>query len=418
MKANRKVGMWKAIAFLTVVISFFSCCPDDELNKASVSSPTIENITDKSATFVANVTPNQTGTSVAFYYAIGNDWEKGSVEGVFDGNKSVSVTLNVANLRPSTLYKVKAVATNASGSTTSKVTEFTTANSLEPVIVIKPAENITISTAKLVVMTIPWQDNVSVSFEYQVAGHSWQSQSLPNKVSGTDSVKVTFDLFELQANTQYNFRVKIGEKLSDISSFMTYAVSDFDGNLYHTVTIGTQTWLKENFKGTHFSNGDSIPNVTDQTAWNNLTTPGYCYYNNDQTYAKVYGSLYNFYAFNDLRGLIVGFHSPSLEEWTTLSDYLGGKEVAGGKMKEAGYEHWVQPNEGATNSSGFTALPSGARKETFGNLGDWSVFWSTTKFMGMSNVVYTPDLGEVWAKLQLIGGSEFNRGFSIRLVKN
>lgn len=418
MKAIRKIGRWKAIAFLTIVISCFSCCPDDELGKANVTILATENVTNNSATFVATVTPNLVNTSVAFYYATSNDWSKVAVEGTFDGTMPVKVTLDVTNLKPGTLYKVKVVATNVSGSSTSKISEFTTASFPNPVAVIKQAENVTISSAKLTAKIVPGQANVSVSFEYQENNSSWQSQILPDKFSGLDSIKVTFDLFELQANTQYNFRVKAGGTVSEISSFMTYAVADFDGNLYHTVTIGTQTWLKENFKGTHFANGDPIPNVTNQTAWNNLVTPGYCYYNNDSKYAKVYGALYNFYAFNDSRGLIIGFHSPSLDEWTTLSNYLGGAEIAGGKMKETGYEHWIRPNEGATNSSGFTGLPSGVRQDKFSNFGDWTVFWSTTKFMGMNSRASAPELSEIFALLQLNGGSDLNRGFSVRLLKN
>lgn len=421
MKAIRKIGMWKAIAFLAAAISLFSCCPDeDDLNKASIKIESIENVTNVSATFVATVTPNL-NTTVSFFYSTGNDsWKEVAVEGIFDGIQPVKVTADVSDLKPNTSYKVKAVAVNGSG-TSSAISTFTTAAFPKPVVVIDPAENVKISTAKLTASVVPGQDNTSVSFEYQTTNSSWKSQTLPSKFSGQDSVKVTFDLSDLQANTLYNFIVKAANESGetcDTISFMTYAVSDYDGNLYHTVTIGTQTWLKENFKGTHFANGDPIPNVTDQTAWDKLITPGYCYYNNDPKYAKVYGALYNFYAFNDSRGLITGFHSPSKAEWTTLADYLDGNKIAGGKMKEAGYEHWIEPNAGATNESGFTALPSGARQVTFGHLGDAIVFWSTTKFMEMSNVVFTPSLGQTSSTLLLIGGSEFNQGFSIRLLAN
>jgi len=84
-----------------------------------------------------------------------------------------------------------------------------------------------------------------------------------------------------------------------ITHFKTCAVSDFDGNAYRIVTIGNQVWLQENFKGTHFANGDPIPNVTDQSAWDAMTTPAYCWYNNDPKIGEVYGGLYNWYVASD-----------------------------------------------------------------------------------------------------------------------
>lgn len=92
-------------------------------------------------------------------------------------------------------------------------------------------------------------------------------------------------------------------------------VTDYDGNVYKTITIGNQTFTKENFHGTHYANGDPIPNVTDTTIWANLRTGAYCYYNNDPKIGEVYGGLYNFYVGADPRGLIVGWHVPSNHEW-------------------------------------------------------------------------------------------------------
>ncbi|MDD4712460.1 MAG: FISUMP domain-containing protein [Bacteroidales bacterium] len=426
MKAIRKIGMWKAIAFLTVVISFFSCSPEypkGPLIKAVITVISPASVTENSATVMAMIIPNQDNTIVSIrYQADSSAWKTLDFPNRLSGTDSQTISFNLFDLLPGTSYKFEVTASNVAGETTVKGVSFTTIGLTKAVAKTKATENVTKTTAKLIASVIPNQNGTEIFMEYQTEKSAWISKSLGNSFSGKDSVKVTLDLSNLQLNTKYNFRVKIvnkaGEVLSDTASFETYAVSDYDGNLYHTVTIGTQTWLKENFKGVHFANDDSIPNVTDQTAWNNLVTPGYCYYNNDPKYAKVYGALYNFYAFNDSRGLIVGFHSPSLEEWTTLADYLGGRNIAGGKMKEAGYEHWIRPNAGATNESGFTGLPAGARQDKFNNFGDWAIFWSTTSFMGMPNLVFSPDLGECWAALRLNGGSSSYRGFSIRLLKN
>lgn len=132
-----------------------------------------------------------------------------------------------------------------------------------------------------------------------------------------------------------------------------------------TIKIGTQTWMKKNLDVNKYKNGDPIPQVTDSVAWAALTTGAYCYFNNDSaTYAATYGKLYNWYAVNDPRGLApAGWHVPSDKEWTTLTDFLGGDSIAGGKLKETGLLHWRSPNKGATNTTGFTALPGGFRTD-------------------------------------------------------
>lgn len=150
-----------------------------------------------------------------------------------------------------------------------------------------------------------------------------------------------------------------------------------------TVKIGTQVWISKNLDVSHYRNGDRIPQVTGPIRWKKLTTGAWCWYNNDSaTYAATYGKLYNWYAVNDPRGLApTGWHVPSDAEWTTLSTFLGGDAVAGGKMKETGTTHWVSPNFGATNSSGFTGLPGGIRDEggIFYYIGLNGIWWSSTE---------------------------------------
>jgi uncharacterized protein (TIGR02145 family) len=137
-------------------------------------------------------------------------------------------------------------------------------------------------------------------------------------------------------------------------------VTDIDGNVYNILTIGSQQWLGENLKATHYRNGDPIPNVPGGTAWENLTTGAYCNYQDDTINATVYGRLYNWLAVNDSRIIApVGWHIPTDTEFTILIDYLGGDSIAGGKLKEIGFEHWCYPNAGATNETGFTAVPGG-----------------------------------------------------------
>jgi uncharacterized protein (TIGR02145 family) len=160
------------------------------------------------------------------------------------------------------------------------------------------------------------------------------------------------------------------------------SVTDIDGTLYNSITIGTQCWTQTNLNVSKYRNGDLIPQVTDPLQWDGLTTGAWCYYNNDPATAQIYGKLYNWYAVNDPRGLApVGFHIPTDAEWTTLTTYLGGLSVAGGKMKETGTVHWQSPNTGATNSSGFTSLPGGQRRPNgeFAYLETMGCYWTASE---------------------------------------
>jgi uncharacterized protein (TIGR02145 family) len=157
-------------------------------------------------------------------------------------------------------------------------------------------------------------------------------------------------------------------------------VTDIDGNIYHTVIIGNQVWLAENLKAVKYNDGISIPLVTDNNEWKNLSVPGYCWYNNDITNKDTYGALYNWYTVHTDKLCPSGWHLPSDDEWTTLTDFLGGESIAGGKLKETGMLHWLAPNTGATNESGFTALPGGYRgaQGICYFIGYWGNFWTST----------------------------------------
>lgn len=160
-------------------------------------------------------------------------------------------------------------------------------------------------------------------------------------------------------------------------------VTDIDGNLYHAVKIGSQVWMVENLKVTHYRNGDPIPNVIEDTAWHNLTTGAYCNYNHDTNYSKTYGRLYNWYTVMDVRNIApAGWHIATDKEWFTLTDYLGGVIAAGSKLQESGSTHWKGTFTSATNASGFTALPAGYRHPagTFLAVTFNCSFWSTTEF--------------------------------------
>jgi uncharacterized protein (TIGR02145 family) len=167
-----------------------------------------------------------------------------------------------------------------------------------------------------------------------------------------------------------------------LTGLKAQTVKDIDGNTYKTVKIGEQIWMAENLYTTKYNDSTDIPLVTDKTSWNNLSTPGYCWYKNDApTYKNTYGALYNWYTVNTNKLCPTGWHVPTDAEWISLTDYLGGENVAGGKLKESGTKHWLSPNTGATNEIGFTALPGGRRHDgTFNLIGYYGYWWSSTEY--------------------------------------
>lgn len=192
----------------------------------------------------------------------------------------------------------------------------------------------------------------------------------------------------------------------------------FSLNTCAEIQIGSQIWMCKNLESDFYRNGDPVPQVTDPSQWGSLTTGAWCYYNNDSTRGKKYGKLYNWYAVNDSRGLAPeGWHIPSDTEWTALSTYLGGANVAGSKLKEAGTTHWYSPNTGATNESGFTAYPGGYINHygIFGFIDRDGYWWSSSEY----------DTDNAWYRSLSYGISDIEvknnakaNGFSVRCIKD
>jgi uncharacterized protein (TIGR02145 family) len=209
----------------------------------------------------------------------------------------------------------------------------------------------------------------------------------------------------------------------------TSTVTDIDGNVYQTVKIGTQWWMAENLKVTHYRNGEAIPNVTDSTEWESLATGAWCSYNNEAGNIATYGLLYNWYTVDDNRNIAPdGWHVPTDEEWKMLEIHLGMSQSEadttdwrgtdeGGKLKEDGTTHWNNPNTGATNESGFLALPGGycVITGTFANIGDLAYFWPSTE--NISNRAWHRVLG--YNNSVVYRETSYKRhGFSVRCVRD
>ncbi len=178
-----------------------------------------------------------------------------------------------------------------------------------------------------------------------------------------------------------------GNELTFTTPSTPLTVTDVDLNVYNTVTIGTQTWMMENLRTTKYNDNTPIPLVTDNNSWIILTTPGYCWYQNKESIYKIdYGALYNWYVVdsesNGGKNICpAGWHVPTDAEWTTLTTFLGGETIAGGKLKEIGTTYWSSPNDGANNETGFTALPGGSRDliGEYVGLHSNTIWWSATE---------------------------------------
>ena len=259
--------------------------------------------------------------------------------------------------------------------------------------------------------------------------------SLTKTTDGIGSGVFTSAISGLAANTAYHVRSyatnSVGTAYGNDLIFNTLqnsngtTVTDYDNNVYQTVTICNQIWTKTNLNVSHYRNGAVIPQVTDPTAWAALTTGAWCYYSDNTTNGTIYGKLYNWYAVNDSRGLAPdGYHIPSDSEWTTLTTCLGGESVAGGLMKETGTTNWTTPNTSATNTSGFSGLPGGCRylnstSYIFSEINKYGYWWSSTVYgsnTGYPNAFYR----RLNYNSVIVNNNNLSKasGFSVRCVKD
>jgi uncharacterized protein (TIGR02145 family) len=193
-------------------------------------------------------------------------------------------------------------------------------------------------------------------------------------------------------------------------------VKDYEGNIYQVVTIGDQIWMAENLRSTKYHDGSDIMLVTDNSEWENNITGAYTWFDNDPAYKISKGALYNWYTVNTGKLCPSAWHVPSDEEWTILTDYLGGENISGGKLKETGTVQWLSPNIGATNETGFTALPAGFRAPEgyFNNPRLQELWWSISDTTEGAWVRY---VGSYDAALTRRDDNKAS-GYSVRCIKD
>jgi uncharacterized protein (TIGR02145 family) len=366
-------------------VAFLSYCTKEESIPPVVLTVEVTGITTTSAVSGGNITSDG-GSKVI---AKGVCWNKNTNPTIEnfktkDGKGSGSFESNLTNLQPGTIYYVKAYATNKEGTNYGFETAFTTI-AITPSLTTTPAADVTTNSA-----TSGGNISSDGGFEVTARGVCWDTLANPtisnsHTTDGTGIGDFESCITGLLSDARYYVRAYAtnsgGTAYGYQISFTTFpefspiifnpdltygSVSDIDGNIYKTIEIGTQTWMAENLKTTKYNDGSPIPNVTDDSEWSKLTTPAYCWLFNKEEYFKaMYGAIYNYYAVTTGRLCPTGWHVSTKAEWDTLANFLGGANYhgstsdVGGKLKEAGTSHWKSPNTGATNSSGFTALPGG-----------------------------------------------------------
>lgn len=376
-----------------------------------------------------------------------------------DGAGTGTFLSNLSGLSGSTTYYVRAYATNSAGTGYGNEVSF---KSNEISLATLTTTNVTAitSTTALSGGKIPSDGGTKVT-EWGVCWSTSQNPTIADQtikitygLDNFDNYVVTDTIFTsvltgLIPNTTYfvkayainSLGIAYGNKVSFITSaisatgsinvnpILTYgSVLDINGNNYKTIQIGAQLWMAENLKTTKFNDGIPIPNVTDDIEWESLSTPGYCWYNNDEaTYKGTYGALYNWYAVKTDKLCPTGWHAPSNDEWNTLITYLGGEVAAGVKVIETGSTHWLRTTAGATDETGFTGLPGGSRSafdnfRGFVSLGYFGHWWTTTDYTPPYDALITqlPSMNDITGQMDFEAGFAAKKigGASVRCLKN
>jgi uncharacterized protein (TIGR02145 family) len=253
-----------------------------------------------------------------------------------------------------------------------------------------------------------------------------QIKNLADPTEAQDAVTKSFT--EVQISQLQSIDAQLQSQISALQAQIIALQNSIVAPLPN-VTIGTQIWCSTNLDVTTYRDGTPIPQVTDPTEWANLTTGAWCYYNNEPDNGDIYGKLYNWYAVAGIHDTDsstpnkilapLGWHIPTDAELTTLTNFLGGQNVAGGKMKSTGTSLWQSPNTAATNESGFSGLPGGYRNDdgsfSFSSIGYYGDWWSSSEFNTAiawdRDLVY--DAGNAGRY-----GSNKRYGFSVRCLRD
>jgi uncharacterized protein (TIGR02145 family) len=402
------------------------------LGKApTILSQTATNLQVNSAKINCSINPNYLTTNVSFEWGTTNSYGNSitTVQNPANGNAPVNLNADLSGLSEGTTYHFRTKATNESGTSTGEDSQFTTPG--------RPLLSTT-SISKITTTSAITGGNIISDFGLPVTkrGICWSktpnsSVSDNNIISEIQQENYSISITGLTANSTYYLRAfatnSLGTGYGDELILKTYTgtVTDIEGNAYYTVTIGSQIWMAENLKTTKFLNGDLIgttsPSTLDVT---NESTPKYQWaYNGDENNVSTYGRLYTWYAVTDPRLVCpTGWHVPEQNDIAILREFLGGYLTTGGTLKEGGVSHWLSPNIGATNETGFTALPGGYRTNSgyWVGLGTFGAWWTSTEdlYLDPYSDAYSYSIYNNSIVFGAGGGSNRKHALSVRCVKN
>lgn len=422
--------LFTLVSVLLIVFINNTCKKD--LSAGSIpglSTSYITDITQTSASCGANISSD--GNQKILYRGV--CWSLTSMPTISDhttsdGGGAGSFVSTLTHLNPNTTYYVRAYATNIAGTGYGNEVIFTTKEGQVPTVTTLPVTNVNHISAK---------SGGTVSFDggstITAYGVCWGSDSTPTinndkTIDGKGIGSFKSLITDLTPGTTYHLRAyasnNTGTGYGNMVSFSTISneidtetIYDIDDNIYQTVTIGDQVWMRENLRVTRFNDGENIPYVFENLKWEENSSAAYCWIKSyDDEFGFTFGALYNGYAVNSEKLCPVGWHVPDDEDWQTLINYLGNDE-AGGKLKEAGILHWTIPNTKATNSTNFTGLPGGKRSSAGQFIYQFSLgyFWSRTQQSSNANWSYY--LNYNGAGLYRIT-NQYQEGLSVRCIKN
>ena len=426
---------------------------DRAIIKPTLTTNTVGSVTPTTAVSGGNITSdgNATVTARGVCWSTSSDPttnDPHTTDGIGTGSFESSIT----GLTPNTTYYVKAYATNSAGTGYGNQRIFTTDRAIiKPTLTTNTVSGVTQTTAESG-GTVTSDGNGTVT----ARGVCWSTSSDPttNDPHTTDGIGTgSFEssITGLTPNTTYYVKAyatnSAGTGYGNQRFFTTddipdNIVTDYEGNEYQTVVIGNQTWMAENLRSTRYANGAYIQEVQTSNDWANLgvSDKAYCWYNNSTSTGLIYGALYTWAAAmngssssssnpSQVQGVCPGgWHLPSDEEWKQLEMHLGMSRIQadaeefrgtneGGKLKSVETDLWLAPNYGASNESGFGAIPGGFRHYSgpFNNIGEGAYFHSSTQNASTNawNRRLAYDLSSIYR-----GDYRKGSGFSVRCVKN
>jgi uncharacterized protein (TIGR02145 family) len=362
-----------------------------------------------------------------------------------DGKGSGAFTSIITGLTANTDYYVRAYATNSEGTSYGNEVAFKSSqevNLILPTLTTVYVNSVTLTTAAsggvisdngggtILSCGVCWNTSENPTISNAKTADNLKMGGFNSYLKGLSS-NTTYYIRAFASNNagtaygnQLSFKTGLSFSSINFNNDLTYGtVTDIDGNIYKTIAIGTQTWMAENLKTTKLNDGTSIQYVTEDSEWATLSTPAYCWYANETDYTKGYGALYNWYTVKTGKICPAGWHVPYNDEWNVLMLFLGGDMAANPKTRETGTTHWQSKNADATNSTGFTALPSGERSKEgqFDGFGYKIVLWTSLEIApsGAVEILWGYMTDGTFNTTMTGGGlGSYKEGLSIRCVKN